>query len=777
LEGSVWLNAFTCVFVVDMLSDNTLPNSDDASPYTFEYWDKDKFLKVFQYKEFDSHAQDALRYAHYRGAQEQQVLVTLVDCMPHHSKASGKSNAARSQQSVTITKLHEVGISNAGFDDHYSVPHHVRLQPPKEGDQELFFLYKCEDTGMKEALPRNGWKRLPENVQKEMRRCYAQKPYPKRFNFEMTGQAYVVSDFHKVDDCQAYFQLLSLTGQEKRVRMNEEGIVQQKLCWSAFHGYSKDELLKVLKEGADINMAAEANGLTPLGWAVIGNHVQTAEDLVNIGADVNLLIRDKTTALTLALSGQEFDGTEMVRCLLFLGADPQQVEFLNKDAKDVVADNVSMSYWLDRASKRPITPEKRARLQRMDLVGVPRLEFAVVGQELAVRYIIQRIQGFYHPPFPGKPLIILALGPPGHGKTVFTRHLARSIASDDKLLEISCSSLKDDADLFGSRLGGWDSERSSKGQLISFLRRHDKERCVVLLDEFEKIRDLHSALGWAQDKKIYQSLLEPWQEGVITDRGAGNSAGEKISVSNKVFVLTSNIGQDKIIQFAEKHADKMSADASHQIVQWIQRELVKKELLPCLRNFFMEISSELQALVSRIDCIVPFMPFTGKEQVVVADMELRKCFAEYRKPPKMEGPFEERRPIGNLIVAHKPPLSKLASSSYDSMEGARSMQRIARDIHGKLVECYLDGVLDDAEKVQINKQHFSKVYVSPCDDTVEISIDPPSEPVPEADGMQDMDTHELLLHEVSWPSSINVDSEGQNSQRFERSMFAEMPRI
>ena len=42
-------------------------------------------------------------------------------------------------------------------------------------------------------------------------------------------------------------------------------------------------------------------------------------------ADVNATMGRSTTALTLAVTNQKADGTEMVRLLLAKGADPQQL--------------------------------------------------------------------------------------------------------------------------------------------------------------------------------------------------------------------------------------------------------------------------------------------------------------------------------------------------------------------------------------------------------------------------------------------------------------------
>jgi hypothetical protein len=88
---------------------------------------------------------------------------------------------------------------------------------------------------------------------------------------------------------------------------------------------------------------------------------------------------------------------------------------------------------------------------------------------------------------------------------------------DERVLQVACANVRDDADLFGARLGGSRSgQYASDGLISAFLRTRQSKDCIVFLDEFDKIKDLHTALGHAQAKKIYQSFLEPWQEGNLT---------------------------------------------------------------------------------------------------------------------------------------------------------------------------------------------------------------------------------------------------------------------
>ena len=69
-----------------------------------------------------------------------------------------------------------------------------------------------------------------------------------------------------------------------------------------------------------------------------------------------------------------------------------------------------------------------------------------------------------------KPLVLMACGPPGHGKTFFSRSIAKALVGEENLLEIACGNIQDNADLFGSRMGGGGLGGSSDGELTAFLR-------------------------------------------------------------------------------------------------------------------------------------------------------------------------------------------------------------------------------------------------------------------------------------------------------------------
>jgi len=93
-----------------------------------------------------------------------------------------------------------------------------------------------------------------------------------------------------------------------------------------------------------------------------------------------------------------------------------------------------------------------------------------------------------------------------------------------------------------------------------------------------------------------------------------------------------------------------------------------------------------------MDVIVPFLPFTDKEQTVVADIELRRRLGDYRRPC-VQKPEEKRRMLGNVILRHTRALTRYATAFYDPMQGATTMCTIAREADGLFNNLFLEGKL------------------------------------------------------------------------------------
>ena len=183
-------------------------------------------------------------------------------------------------------------------------------------------------------------------------------------------------------------------------------------------------------------------GRTPLAYATVLNLTPTVRVLIDLKADVNAevcppvasecaaplaSIRSTSqmgaskTALTLAVDNKKFDGTEMVRLLLSKGANPEQLEAAGIDEGSSEYReqlNVSMRHWLSVARRVGVQDEKMkahlAHLPSMDKMH--ELHYSIVGEEPAVALIKRSLSArFGNPAGQSKPLVILLLGPPGHG--------------------------------------------------------------------------------------------------------------------------------------------------------------------------------------------------------------------------------------------------------------------------------------------------------------------------------------------------------------------------
>ena len=170
---------------------------------------------------------------------------------------------------------------------------------------------------------------------------------------------------------------------------------------------------------------------------------------------------------------------------------------------------------------------------------------------------------------------------------------------------------------------------------------------------------------------MYQAFLEPWQEGTLTDVGnqAGrNGAPQKINVKNTVWIITSNWGTEEILKFAEQNKARVYGTIVKEDVEWVHKELVQKQLQDLVLKQFKSVNKELQALARRIDALVPFLPLTKAQQVVVADTAMRQRLMVYRLPAVLKGDATKKRLLGNAKVRHTRGLAKYAASTYDPMD-------------------------------------------------------------------------------------------------------------
>jgi ATP-dependent Clp protease ATP-binding subunit ClpC len=320
-------------------------------------------------------------------------------------------------------------------------------------------------------------------------------------------------------------------------------------------------------------------------------------------------------------------------------------------APEVTAEDIAEI--VSRATGIPVsqlTTEERERLMRLE----EELHGRIVGQEEAVVAVAEAVRraraGLGDPNRPDGSFLFL--GPTGVGKTELARALAEALFGDESLMvRFDMSEFQERhtvSRLVGAPPGYVGYEEA--GQLSEAVRR--RPYAVLLFDEIEKAHG-----------DVFNILLQILDDGRLTD-----SQGRTVDFKNTIVIMTSNLGADRIQQYARTGGDF---------------EELKEDLMDVLRSSFRP------EFINRIDEIIVFRALNDEQLADITKLLVDRLTRRMRAQ-RIEVEFTDEA------------VRLLAREGFDPEFGARPLRRtIQRRVENELSNLVLSGSVEPGDKIVV----------------------------------------------------------------------------
>ena len=309
---------------------------------------------------------------------------------------------------------------------------------------------------------------------------------------------------------------------------------------------------------------------------------------------------------------------------------------------------------VSRATGIPVsqlTTEERERLMQLE----QELHGRIVGQEEAVSAVAEAVRraraGLADPNRPDGSFLFL--GPTGVGKTELARALAEALFGDENLMvRFDMSEFQERhtvSRLVGAPPGYVGYEEA--GQLSEAVRR--RPYAVLLFDEIEKAHG-----------DVFNILLQILDDGRLTD-----AQGRTVDFKNTIVIMTSNLGADRIQEYARTGGDF---------------EQLKDELMDVLRMSFRP------EFINRIDEIIVFRALSSEQLADITSLLLDRLVRRMRAQ-RIDVEFTEEA------------VRLLAEEGFDPEFGARPLRRtIQRRVENELSRLVLSGGVQPGDKIVVS---------------------------------------------------------------------------
>jgi ATP-dependent Clp protease ATP-binding subunit ClpB len=161
-------------------------------------------------------------------------------------------------------------------------------------------------------------------------------------------------------------------------------------------------------------------------------------------------------------------------------------------------------------------------------------------------------------------------------------------------------------------------------------------------------------------------LLQVFDDGRLTD-----SKGRVVNCKNSLFIMTSNLGSDRLLEKMERN----------------RKSLIKEELMlildPVVKSHFRP------EFINRLDDILPFLPLHEEDMEKIVKIQL-DLLAKRLHDRDVELSWTTQ------VLAH------LAKEGYEPAFGARPLKRyIQQEVVNKLSKAILEGKIPPRSKVKL----------------------------------------------------------------------------